>query len=105
MYAIFFFDFLCFDVSLLFVTVTLQGVSNKHCLLSLFSFQFSLLSPEKARQSSACWNGALNLPSQKLATAVMAVESFLCYHAAHWTGELLHLTIKVLIFGHPKCLL
>ena len=33
-------DFLCFDVSLLFVTVTLRGGgggSNKHCLLSLFS--------------------------------------------------------------------
>ena len=33
----FFSDFLCSDVSLLFVTVTLRGVSNKHCLLSLFS--------------------------------------------------------------------
>ena len=33
----FFSDFLCFDTSLLFVTVTLWGVSNKHCLLSLFS--------------------------------------------------------------------
>ena len=36
-YMHFFSDFLCFDVSLLFVTVTLRGVSNKHCLLSLFS--------------------------------------------------------------------
>ena len=34
----FFSDFLCFDMSLLFVTVTLRGVSNKHWLLSLFSF-------------------------------------------------------------------
>ena len=34
----FFSDFLCSDMSLLFVTVTLRGVSNKHCLLSLFSF-------------------------------------------------------------------
>ena len=35
---IFLSDFLCFDMSLLFVTVTLRGVSNKHCLLSFFSF-------------------------------------------------------------------
>ena len=35
----FFSDFLCSDMSLLFVTVTLRGVSNKHCLLSLFSFE------------------------------------------------------------------
>ena len=34
----FFSDFLCSGMSLLFVTVTLRGVSNKHCLLSLFSF-------------------------------------------------------------------
>ena len=34
----FFCDFLCSDMSLLFVTVTLRGVSNKHWLLSLFSF-------------------------------------------------------------------
>ena len=27
-------DFLCFDMSLLLLTVTLRGVSNKHCLLS-----------------------------------------------------------------------
>ena len=27
---------LCFDMSLLLLTVTLRGVSNKHCLLSLF---------------------------------------------------------------------
>ena len=36
-YAYFFSDFLRFDMSLLLLTVTLQGVSNKHCLLSLFS--------------------------------------------------------------------
>ena len=35
-YAYFFSDFLCFDMSLLLLTVTLRGVSNKHCLLSLF---------------------------------------------------------------------
>ena len=35
---IFFSDFLHFDKSLLLLTVTLRGVSNKHCLLSLFSF-------------------------------------------------------------------
>ena len=29
---------MCFDMSLLLLTVTLQGVSNKHCLLPLFSF-------------------------------------------------------------------
>ena len=37
-YANFFSDFLCFDMSLLLLTVTMRGVSNKHCLLSLFSF-------------------------------------------------------------------
>ena len=31
-------DFLPFDMNLLLLTVTLRGVSNKHCLLSLFSF-------------------------------------------------------------------
>ena len=31
-------DFLHFDMSLLLLTFTLRGVSNKHCLLSLFSF-------------------------------------------------------------------
>ena len=34
---LFFSDFLHFDKSLLLLTVTLRGVSNKHCLLSLFS--------------------------------------------------------------------
>ena len=33
--------FLHFDMSLLLLTVTLRGVSNKHCLLSLFSFYLS----------------------------------------------------------------
>ena len=39
-YAYFFSDFLCFDMSLLLLTVTLRGGggSNKHCLLSFFSF-------------------------------------------------------------------
>ena len=32
-------DFLHFDMSLLLSTFTLRGVSNKHCLLSLFSFE------------------------------------------------------------------
>ena len=36
--AHFFSDLLHFDKSLLLLTVTLRGVSNKHCLLSLFSF-------------------------------------------------------------------
>ena len=36
-YAYFFSDILRFDMSLLLLTVTLRGVSNKHCLLSLFS--------------------------------------------------------------------
>ena len=35
-FSIFFSDFLNFDTSLLLLTVTLRGVSNKHCLLSLF---------------------------------------------------------------------
>ena len=29
-------DFSCFDMSLLLLTVTLRGVSYKHCLLSFF---------------------------------------------------------------------
>ena len=29
-------DFSCFDMSLLLLTVTLRGVSSKHCLLSFF---------------------------------------------------------------------
>ena len=37
LYAYFFSDFLRFDTSLLLLTVTLPGVSNKHCLLSLYS--------------------------------------------------------------------
>ena len=36
-YAYFFSDVFAFDMSLLLLTVTLRGVSNKHCLLSLFS--------------------------------------------------------------------
>ena len=36
-------DFLHFDMSLLLLTLTLRGVSNKHCLLSLFSFYFKLM--------------------------------------------------------------
>ena len=36
--CIFFSDFLCFDMILLLLTVTLRGVSNKQCLLPLFSF-------------------------------------------------------------------
>ena len=37
-FCIYFFSDLCFDMSLLLLNVTLRGVSNKHCLLSLFSF-------------------------------------------------------------------
>ena len=40
--CIFFSDFMCFDMSLLLLTVTLRGVSNKHCLLPLFSFSLSI---------------------------------------------------------------
>ena len=32
-YAYFFSDFFSFEMSLLLLTVTLRGVSNKHCLL------------------------------------------------------------------------
>ena len=42
MYAYFLSDFLHFDMSLLLLTVTLRGVSNKHCLLPLFSFSHGL---------------------------------------------------------------
>ena len=41
-YAYFFFDFCVFDMSLLLLNVTMRGVSNKHCLLSLFSFAMHL---------------------------------------------------------------
>ena len=41
-YAYFFSDFLCFDMSLILLTVTLRGVSNKHCLLPFFSFYLFL---------------------------------------------------------------
>ena len=41
-YAYFFSDFLHFDMSLLLWTVTL-GVSDKHCLLFLFSFLQGML--------------------------------------------------------------
>ena len=40
-------DFLHFDMSLLLLTFTLRGVSNKHCLLSLFSFLFDVLNSNK----------------------------------------------------------
>ena len=39
-YAYFFSDCLCFDLSLLLLTVTLRGVSNKHCCLLSFFFSF-----------------------------------------------------------------
>ena len=42
-YAYFFSDFLCIDMSPLLLTVTLRGVSNKHCLLSFFSFMIEKL--------------------------------------------------------------
>ena len=34
-------------MSLLLLNVTLRGVSNKHCLLSLFSFALNLLDKKK----------------------------------------------------------
>ena len=37
-YAYFFSNFLHFDTSLLLLTVTMRGVSNKHCLFSFFIF-------------------------------------------------------------------
>ena len=56
-YAYFFSDFLCFDMSLLLLTVTLRGVSNKHCLLSFFSFDLMLYVHSK--QLRSCWDGEL----------------------------------------------
>ena len=54
-YAYFFSDFFAFDMSLLLLTVTLRGVggvSNKHCLLSLFSLGLhSLLCPETSENN------------------------------------------------------
>ena len=55
-------DFLHFDMSLLLSTFTFWGVSNKHWLLSLFSFQqryvrkFCPEGPCLASQgSNSCW--------------------------------------------------
>ena len=44
-YAYFFSDFLCFDMSLLLLTVTLRGVSNKHCLLAFFISIETVITP------------------------------------------------------------
>ena len=41
-YAYFFSDFLSFEMSLLLLTVSLRGVSNKHCLL-YFSLSLNLI--------------------------------------------------------------
>ena len=42
MYAYFFSDF-CVLIQVLLLTVTLRGVSNKHCLLPLFSLHLSII--------------------------------------------------------------
>ena len=55
-YAYFFSDFLRFDMSLLLLTVTLRGVSNKHCLLSLFSLSLFHISLAAAVHLSATTN-------------------------------------------------
>ena len=39
-----------FDMSLLLLNVTLRGVSNKHCLLSLFSFKLSFRPAERLQE-------------------------------------------------------
>ena len=39
---------MCIDMSLLLLTVTLRGVSNKHCLLPLFSFHMKSIKVAKA---------------------------------------------------------
>ena len=43
-----------FDTSLLLLTVNLWGISNKHCLLSLFSFLllFTLLIPFQSKNQA-----------------------------------------------------
>ena len=53
-YAYFFSDFLCFDMSLLLLTVTLRGVSNKHCLLSFFSFHLKIIVFTALKNCSTC---------------------------------------------------
>ena len=60
-YAHFSSDFLHFDKSLLLLTVTLRGVSNKHCLLSLFSFITSF-----AYFLDKFWSNDLDLSSRKV---------------------------------------
>ena len=57
-YAYFFSDFLRFDISLLLLTVTMRGVSNKHCLLSLFSLSCGKTEGMEAEQC----NGRVTLP-------------------------------------------
>ena len=53
-YVHFFSDFFPFDKSLLLLTVTLRGVSNKHCLLSLFSFHLISLASISATVFKLC---------------------------------------------------
>ena len=56
---IFSLDFLHFDTSLLLLTVTLRGVSNKHCLLSFFSFFSPFLDEiHVSKQNSPRFNAA-----------------------------------------------
>ena len=69
-YAYFFSDFLHFDMSLLLLTVTLQGVSNKHCLLPLFSLSVTSegMSTEywlttKVTPVKKVWLGLLTVPT------------------------------------------
>ena len=50
---IFFSDFLCFEMSLLLLTVTLRGVSNKYCLF-YFSFFKELLCLNKSIAIQLC---------------------------------------------------
>ena len=56
-------DFLCFDMSLLLLTVTLRGISNKHCLLSLFSCNFMAMSIYSVRAHSIISVGSAEFDS------------------------------------------
>ena len=57
---IFFSDFLRFDMSLLLLTVTMLGVSNKHCLLSLFSILLNMAFIKSSELENSCQKLELN---------------------------------------------
>ena len=84
----FFSDFLCSDMSLLFVTVTLRGVSNKHCLC-LFFFIFTAVKNRCILHGrvflmvgqfySLFWYKAMQMPDQSVFNAYANVLALSCF--------------------------